>query len=262
MSNPIILYDLPGNAAKYVAWSWNTWKARFVLNMKGLPYKTVWVEYPDIVDLYKKIGIESTSTFGGKPYCSLPVIQDLATGAVVADSLKIAQYLDDTYPSTMPVLPAGTRALQTMFVDVLTPKIGFAIFQRAAVESMLQLPPRSQEYFRRTREEWFGVRLEEMAPEGEKRDALWKKTREVFAEVHKWMNANGEGRLFVMGDTPSFADAVLVSFMIYLKVILGSDSKEWKDIMVSEDGRWAKLLEFFAKWEVVDEEGLKYALGA
>ena len=69
MSKPIVFYDIPGNAHSHKAWSPNTQKTRcallsrlrdvkvisersdlfsYSLNYKGIPYKTVWVEYPDI----------------------------------------------------------------------------------------------------------------------------------------------------------------------------------------------------------------------
>jgi hypothetical protein len=78
------------------------------LNYKGLAYKTEWIEYPDIADLCKKIGAEPTMIRkDGRPYYSLPVIQDPKTGAVISDSARIAEYLDETYPDTPKVFPAG-----------------------------------------------------------------------------------------------------------------------------------------------------------
>ncbi|ETW81324.1 hypothetical protein HETIRDRAFT_426785 [Heterobasidion irregulare TC 32-1] len=69
---------------------------RFALNMKALPYKTVWVEYPDIAGIREKLGAGPSGTRADEPLYTMPVIQDLATGAVVVDSFKIVQYLDTT----------------------------------------------------------------------------------------------------------------------------------------------------------------------
>ena len=77
MVEPIVFFDIP-SLAKGKAWSPNTWKVRYVrdlelivigtdavlrrfcLNIKNIPYKTVWVEFPDIENLCKKIGAEAT----------------------------------------------------------------------------------------------------------------------------------------------------------------------------------------------------------
>ena len=73
------------------------------------------------------------------------------------------------------------------------------------------------------------------------------------------LKENGQGTVFVMGDTPSFADAAIYSSIIWLEDMLGTDSKEWTELMAADEGRWAKLVEAFRKWKVVDEEGLKSA---
>ncbi|KAJ8091023.1 hypothetical protein PM082_024630 [Marasmius tenuissimus] len=38
------------------AWSSNTWKIRYVLNYKNLPYKTIWIEYSEIASTCQTIG--------------------------------------------------------------------------------------------------------------------------------------------------------------------------------------------------------------
>lgn len=80
-----------------------------------MAYTTVWIEYPDIEALYKKLGAEPYEMHNGKPYYCLPVIQDPKTGAVISDSTRIAYYLDSTYPDTPKLIPAGTHVLQKVF---------------------------------------------------------------------------------------------------------------------------------------------------
>ncbi|THH18209.1 hypothetical protein EW146_g2740 [Bondarzewia mesenterica] len=242
MSSTIILYDIPGNAVKTQAWSPNTWKARFALNMKGLPYKT--------------IGAEHTGVLDGKPHYTLPVIHDTTTGAVISESYKIAQYLDKTYPSAPRIIPAGTDALQRMFTEVLSSKVGKLVFLICGYPSMVQLPPRSLEYFSRTREAIFGKPVKELLADSE-RGKVWKTVIDSFGEVGKWMDANGKGKVFVMGDVPSFADGAIASQIVWMKTVLGMESVEWKDLMMADEGRWAKFAEEMNKWEFVDEEGLK-----
>ncbi|KAJ8699426.1 hypothetical protein PTI98_002541 [Pleurotus ostreatus] len=68
----IIFYDIPSSLEPQ-AWSHNTWRVRYALNIKGIPYQTVWVEYPDIEAVCKKIGASPTGEEA--PHYTLPVIK-------------------------------------------------------------------------------------------------------------------------------------------------------------------------------------------
>ncbi|KAF8515792.1 hypothetical protein BU17DRAFT_93208 [Hysterangium stoloniferum] len=107
MSEPkITLFDI-SSFCKPQAWSPNTWKARLVLNYKQIPYKTVWVSFPDIEDTLKNIGGKPTgfkpNKGGNAPLYTLPAILDESgdTPVVIADSLAIAEYLDAKYPERL-----------------------------------------------------------------------------------------------------------------------------------------------------------------
>jgi glutathione S-transferase len=80
-----------------------------VLNYKHIPYRTVWVEYPDIEHLCKAIGAAPTS--GGY---TLPVLRDPNTGTVVSDSWAIAKHLDAHFLDRVVIAP-GTDGLQHAF---------------------------------------------------------------------------------------------------------------------------------------------------
>ena len=63
---------------------------RYALNIKGLPYTTQWVEYPDIERVCKQIGASPAEKKPDNPsqdHYTLPVIQDPNTGRVVSDSM-------------------------------------------------------------------------------------------------------------------------------------------------------------------------------
>lgn len=65
---------------------------------KGIPYKTEWLEYPDIEGKLKELGISLTSIKqDGQPFYPLPAIFDPNTSTGIADSYSIARYLDKTY---------------------------------------------------------------------------------------------------------------------------------------------------------------------
>ncbi|KAF8208742.1 glutathione S-transferase [Mycena galopus ATCC 62051] len=251
MSNdPIILYDIPSKAPG-CAWSPNTWKIRYALNYKGLAYRTIWIEYPDIVDLCKRIGAEPSMLFkDGSPYYSLPVIQDPKTGQVISDSARIADYLDATYPDTPELIPAGTHVLQRAFrvaCDNATEPLWQYIIP--AVAKILR--PKSEEYYVRTREEDYGQKLTDVWPASEAHAKTWKEVEEgFFGKVDRWLNEPmNQGKPFVMGDVVSFADFTIAGKLQWCLKGFGEESDLWKDIMIWHGGRWARLIESLRKYE-------------
>ncbi|KAA1467421.1 hypothetical protein DENSPDRAFT_832462 [Dentipellis sp. KUC8613] len=245
MSKPILFYDIPDKAWSGQSWSPNTWRTKICLNIKGLPFKTVYVEYPDIARVCKEIGAEPTDTRDGEPLYTLPVIQDPNTGAVISDSYNIAQYLDEKYPTTPQLIPPGTEAFQRMFVSVYGQKTRGPIYKLIVVPVCNQLPPRSAQYFRETRTKALQMSLEDFAPKpGQETEEMWKALRTVYSQVHSWLSANGEDKLYFMGDKPVWADAVLLSALLWLRVIPGlEDLKEWKELLAADGGRWGRLLQ-------------------
>lgn len=224
---------------------------RFVLNIKGLPYKTVWVEYPDIKALCEKIG--ATPTNSASAQYTLPNIHDPSTNTTISDSLSIARYLDDTYPSTIPMFPLGSHALQDAFqyavMSTVLPKLNMIMMPVACAA----LNPRSQEYFRRTRESptRFGKRLEDLSPVGAQRDADWKGVREGYGHVDGWMKKNRNGTKYVMGDSISYADVTIASLLVFLRLLWGEQSEEWGQVRTWQEGRWAEMSDEFKRYEQI-----------
>ncbi|OBZ68778.1 hypothetical protein A0H81_11342 [Grifola frondosa] len=234
MPEPIIFYDIPGNAAKDQAW--------FSLNYKGLPYKTHWVEYPHIAGLCKDIGASPTRTFpNGSPQYTLPVIYDPNTKTVVSESALIARYLDKTYPDTPTLIPAATDALHAAFQEAIGTTITEPLMPIMLPAVNLQLNPVSEEYFRRTREARFG-KLEEWSPPGPVREAHWKAIEAGLHKVTKWLSMDGNEKLFFMGETISYADITLGASLVALKRVLGPDSQEWKNVKTWDGGRWDRRM--------------------
>jgi len=223
MADIITLYDIP-NRNPSQPWSPNTWKARLALNIKGLPYRTVWVEYQDIEPLCKKIGAAKTSPSSAIPY-TLPVIHDPAHNAAVSDSIEIARYLDKTYPDTTRLFPPGSHALQVAFQSAHADTVAQAMGLIMLPLSCALLNPESEPYFRRTREARFGMKMEEFSPLGPKRDSHWKTLSESHGVMASWLAQNSEGP-FVMGDQISYADATVAAFLIWMRTVFGSESAE------------------------------------
>ncbi|KAJ7574088.1 hypothetical protein C8J56DRAFT_757479, partial [Mycena floridula] len=89
---------------------------RYALNFKGLQYKTQWVEYCDIEQVSKALGAKPTDIKARKPLYTLPMIYDDSTGAMVTDSIAIAEYLDITYPEKSLLMPAGAYNLHMALI--------------------------------------------------------------------------------------------------------------------------------------------------
>ncbi|KAH0836692.1 hypothetical protein J3R83DRAFT_8414 [Lanmaoa asiatica] len=236
MTSPIIFYDIPSKLG-INAWSPNTWKTRYALNIKGIPYKTQWVEYPDIETLAKKIGAPPTGTKDdGQPAYTLPIINDPNTGKVISDSFLIAVYLDATYPNGNTLFPSGTKPLIEAFEAGVVGALGGILPLQLAISCYVLNPP-SEVYFRVTREAKFGKKIEEFSPEGPKRAADLAKGKEGFAAVDSWL-AKSDGE-FVLGNTISYADGILAAWLTWIKVT----GVVWKEVATWHNGRWATYLE-------------------
>jgi glutathione S-transferase len=228
---------------------------RFSLNFKKLPYKTINLEYPDIQGEFVKVGIPPSSTWpDGRPLYSSPSIFDSSTNTGVTDSYQIAQYLDKAYPDTPKLLPPGTEALQATFYaqfnTLITPFLQFFV---PKVPSILN--PSSSEYFIRTRSERFGKPLADVDPKGQAREEAWKKVEAAFDTLHGYLSESSGP--YIMGDTATFADFVVAGTLYAMAVVFGEDSKEWKDVMTWNNGRWATFRESVEQYAGM---GLKPAL--
>lgn len=224
-------------------------RPRFALNFKGIPYKTEWVEYPDIEPLCIKLGAPATSKKAdGRPHYTLPMIYDPSTQRVVPDSCAIAQYLEATYPETPALFPKGTEALQAVYRDALGMTIGHALYMNIIARTWAVLTPRSQGYYRTTSEAAFGNKLEALGGEAE-----WKAVEKGLSTVDRWLSANGPGRdeLF-LGDRVSFCDIQLASSLYWTRLVCGEDSEDWKRIAGLNGGKWKRIVEAFDKYAIVD----------
>ncbi|EKM76379.1 hypothetical protein AGABI1DRAFT_78843 [Agaricus bisporus var. burnettii JB137-S8] len=235
----ITFYDLT-RKSPHAPWSPNPFKTRLALNYKKLPYRTVNLEYPELESEFKKIGIPPSSTWAdGRPLYSSPSIFDDSTNTGVSDSYKIAQYLDKTYPDTPKLFPPGTEALQAAFYAQYNPLIFGAIFQMLLPGVVRILNPPSVEYFNRTRAEIFGKPPAELEPKGQDRVEAWTKVEAAYDKLYGWLSES-TGPYF-MGDTITFVDLTVAGMIYGMEVIFGKDSKEFRDLMTWNNGRWAEF---------------------
>jgi glutathione S-transferase len=267
----IILYDVNSNF-KERAWNPMTWKTRFVhisilffntltpvgcrycLNFKGIPYKTTWLEYPDIEPLFRRLGIpadEKATKPDGSPLYTVLAIYDPKTKQYITDSMRIAEYLDQTYPDKPLLFPPGTHALINSFSESIIPKwFNFGV-QFLLVKSTLALNDNSAEYFRRTREALLGKTFEELYLTGTAKNVEWAKGRANLEDLGKELKKQGGGPYF-LGAQISFADFALAGFFLWTRIVLGDESDGWKDITTNwDDGNFGKFMEGLKEYETI-----------
>ncbi|CAD6569057.1 MAG: hypothetical protein ASARMPREDX12_002045 [Alectoria sarmentosa] len=199
MSEEVILYDIPSKDPQR-CWSLNPWKTRLVLNLKGIPYKTEWLEYPDIAPTLKPLGIPPSEP-PATAYTS-PTIR--ISDKYVMDSRKIADVLEKKHPS--PSLHLDSPILKK--VEELAPQcvmpLGPVFIPRVP---RFMLNSRSAEYFERTREARFGMSLSQLEKE-KGGESAWKAAEPKWKELGTLLKA--EGGPFFMGKTVSYADLIVV----------------------------------------------------
>ncbi|KAJ3560830.1 hypothetical protein NP233_g10577 [Leucocoprinus birnbaumii] len=240
----ITLFDLAAKAP-IKCWSPYAWKARYVLNMKNIPYTTAWVDYPDLEPESKKAGVKPSNIKkrDGNPWYTCPAIVDDSTGTAIPDSFEIALYLDKQYPNTPRAIPEGMEGLQKafeeQFMDLLQPTIWVLIVSKVPAF----LNPSSAKYFYDTRSAFLGKPLEQLAVDPEERKQLWAKIKGSFDKLDGYYAKTDSAGPFFMGQTVSFADFTVAGMLRAVKICLGSDSEEWKAIEEWNGGRWKALID-------------------
>jgi glutathione S-transferase len=212
MMGIVKFYDLLSVHPK-VWWSTNTYKTRFVLNYKRIPYTVVGIHYPDIEETSKSLGLGPSDR---RPTWTLPIIE--YEGSVVRGSFDIAKFLDSKFRER-PIVGIECEKSQEYVRKTLVP----AIWQMTGPMVPAILDQRDQEFFRRTR----------ILPEREDNhvkvvEAIWPMIRGIK-----------EGG-YIYGNEIHYADLVLGSILIWMlrtkaedfeKVVKAADIQDWwKDI--------------------------------
>lgn len=162
-----------------------------MLNFKNIPYKTQWIEYPDLAPTFKSFGIPPNDE--GTPY-TIPTMQ-LSPDKYVMDSFKIAAELERLHPS--PPLHLDSPILSKV-QELVTQGMGSL---RGVVIPKIPrnlLNPSSAEYYDKTRLERFGKTLPQLERETDVESA-WEGAKPALQELGATLRA--EGGPFVLGKT-------------------------------------------------------------
>lgn len=196
-----ILYDLASKDGNH-CWSHNPWKSRLILNFKGLNYRTVFLEYPDVAPTLKALGLPPNPE--ATPY-TIPAITETKSGTHYMDSLKIVEVLEAAHPS--PSLHLDSPVLKRMKELLPIATLGPIFFPLIPVNL---LNPPSKAYFDETRAKRFGMPLEEMS-KTQGGDKAWKASKSTLDQVEA-LTEQHDGP-FLEGKSPTYADFMLAAFI-------------------------------------------------
>ncbi|KAF2170289.1 hypothetical protein M409DRAFT_64605 [Zasmidium cellare ATCC 36951] len=212
MSNEVVLFDLPSRG-KPACWSLNPWKARLVLNYKDIPYRTHWIEYPDLRPTFQSYGIPpNPNEVNPNAQYSSPAAL-LPDGRYIMDSLLIAQEIEKLQPEPSLGLDTDFPKRTQAIVATIQKPLGPIMMPRVPE---LLLNPRSQKYFYETRAKRWGMPLQDLAKSEQAGEVAWQGAEEGFSQLRELLKENGEGP-FIMGNEPTFADFILAGFWRFVE---------------------------------------------
>jgi len=228
----ITLFDLPCKG-RCACWSLNPWKTRLALNYKNIDYETFWVEYPNVAPTLKDH--LSPNQGPAKPY-TIPSVR-FSSGDYIMESKAIVTRLERDHPS--PSLHLDSPVLKQ--VEQMLPKIlePLRAIWMPVVPNILNEP--SREYFERTRAETLGKSLQEYAKTDGGEEA-WVEALPGLKELGELIKK--EGGPFVMGDTPSYADFVIVGMIHFFKVV----DEDIYNRVVKAEPEFGKLYDACKQW--------------
>ncbi|KAK1831163.1 Maleylacetoacetate isomerase [Podospora conica] len=213
-SDEIVLFDIPTKGPRRTPWSYNPFKARLLLNYKGIPFRTEWLEYPEIGP---RLQGHVPPIPDDTPAYTLPATR-FPGDLYVMDSLAIAQYINTTYPSPpLPITTPEYEPFRTLARDIMVPlhrALQPLVFRRL-------LSPESQAFWRLTREPEHGMTMEELeARHVTDRDG-WNKAWEAAREPTAGMTAllAAKGGPFFQGSDVSWPDLVWGSTLLFFEKI-------------------------------------------
>lgn len=184
----IRMYDLAG-AEPERRFSPFCWRTRMALAHKQLAVETIPWRYAE----------KPAIAHSGQD--RVPVIEE--GGKVIADSWAIANYLEDTYPGRPSLFGgAGGRAV-SRFVNGWADTVqnaGISTF--VAADIVTHLDPGDRDYFRRSREQRFGMTLEQFCADREQRVGEFRRSLEPLRNV---LGAQP----FIGGKSPLYADYIV-----------------------------------------------------
>ena len=196
----LALYSLCGaNPQRF--FSPHCWKAVMALAHKGLAFEEIPTTYAGIAKI------------GGGFSPTLPVLDD--NGHLVTDSFAIALYLEEAYPDRPSLFGGeGGKALSRMVEGYSQMVIHTAIMRMALLDIHGALDEGDKAYFRESREQRLGRKLEDVVANRAAEEAAFAAKLEPMRHMLKFQP-------FIGGETPLFADCIVFGALQWLRVTAG-----------------------------------------
>ncbi|MBB3065445.1 glutathione S-transferase family protein [Limibacillus halophilus] len=187
---PLTLYELAG-ADPDLRFSPYCWRIRMALVHKGLEFETVpWL-------FTEKHRLEPSGQ--GR----VPVLVDGDTW--IHDSWTIARYLEETYPDSPNLFGCDIGRGITHFFKFWSETVLYPAVARLIVSDIHDcLDEKDKGYFRQSREQRYGKRLEEVTAD---RDARLPAFHDLLTPLRKTLHEQS----FLCGESPGFGDYIVFS---------------------------------------------------
>ena len=219
------------------------------MNLKKVPFDTVWVPFPEIEAKAKEIGAEPTRILpNGEPLYTVPFMTiESSDGSkrVITDSLNIARYFDEKENDpSLTLFPKDTAVRDAIFSQWLRDKVGFKLIPIFLPSLRKALKPSEQQYFVDTRIRVFGVPYEKVAPQtDEELENAWKTAEEALTAFATILDQAGREGNHRISPRPTYAEIEFVSVLRVYKAYSSGDINAWPRMAKLNGGRWARLLE-------------------
>jgi glutathione S-transferase len=222
----ITMYDLAGAEAER-RFSPFCWRARMALAHKGLEVETVPWRFTEKDKL--------PQPNQGR----VPVIRD--GDRIVHDSTAIADYLETRYPDRPSLFGGEIGRGLTRFVQNWTETVlQVGLIRLLVLDIYRHCAPQDRDYFRRSREERFGVSLEEVVRDREARLPAFRASLDPLRRTV-------ERQDFLCGNAPAYADYVVFGAFQWARAIsdfeiLAADDpiRAWRARMLDRFGGLAR----------------------
>ncbi len=199
MTRPVLtLYELAGADAA-LRFSPHCWKSRMALAHKGLEAECLPWRFTEKEEI----------AFSGQGL--VPLLRDGDT--TVADSWRIAVYLEERYPDRRSLFGGDAARALTRFMNAwadgsLAPLLAPVL----VLDILARLDAKDRDYFRSTREARYGRRLEEVCADREAHVATFRKALTPLRTLLK-------DQPFLAGEAPAYADYCVFGMFMWARCI-------------------------------------------
>ena len=144
------------------------------------------------------------------------------------------------------MITPGTLAFETAYYNYFITSVWLGLPRCIHLYLYETTSPESAAFLGELREAAFGDTLVNIAKDPQ--DAY----KEVYGSVMLPIYEKAEG-VFLKGNEPGWADFVMASWTLFIKLLYVAESKEWKYAEAWHNGRWTKLINDLEPYTHIDE---------